>query len=370
MLNVFISYASEDLEKVEPYYFELKKQGFTPWMDKHDLIAGQDWKLELSKVITSCDCAIIFLSQKSTTKTGYVQKEMREFLELLKYRPEGAIYLIPAKLEECETPHRLEGIQHIELSSPENATGLIEALEQAAVEQSKTAKEGLQYEEINVISETLEETWQGSSKNPGYEVRVRYPQLQSAQHSQDCNYINQFMKMHMLEKVMEMRSCKLWHTDFFEDSLRTKSERLSDYHVAFLSSDACSIIFSDAFYNTGAAHSNFFVTPFNFILSPLIKLNIHDFFKENSEHQEFLADYTYRKLIEIINSPDKKWVKEGTKPYDSNFDLFTFTGEGIHFHFPPYRVASYADGSFEIKVPYNDMVDLLNPEIIEKIANS
>ncbi len=39
---VFISYAREDFTHAERLYNELKKAGFEPWLDKHNLIPGQD----------------------------------------------------------------------------------------------------------------------------------------------------------------------------------------------------------------------------------------------------------------------------------------------------------------------------------------
>ena len=48
---VFISYAREDSDSAERLYNELKKTGFKPWLDKYNIIAGQDWKEEIMDAI-------------------------------------------------------------------------------------------------------------------------------------------------------------------------------------------------------------------------------------------------------------------------------------------------------------------------------
>jgi hypothetical protein len=38
-------------------------------------------------------------------KKGYVQKELKEALDIFQEYPEKAIYLIPARLDDCKVPH-------------------------------------------------------------------------------------------------------------------------------------------------------------------------------------------------------------------------------------------------------------------------
>ena len=101
---VFLSYAKEDSGTVGEFYKVLKQAGYHPWMDTCSILPGQDWKFEIQNAIAPCDTAIIFLSERSVSKTGYVQAELREFLDQRNLRPEGAIYLIPAHLDECDVP--------------------------------------------------------------------------------------------------------------------------------------------------------------------------------------------------------------------------------------------------------------------------
>jgi hypothetical protein len=75
--KIFLSYASEDEERVRTIYRHLLEVGHLPWMAKEDLMAGQVWSQEISKAIKSSDFAIIFFSKAAISKRGFVQRELR-----------------------------------------------------------------------------------------------------------------------------------------------------------------------------------------------------------------------------------------------------------------------------------------------------
>jgi hypothetical protein len=86
---------------------KLKERQVEPWLDEEDLIPGQDWELEISKAVRASHIVIVCLSLSSANKTGYLQKEIRKVLDVADEQPEGQIFLIPLKLEECDVPSRL-----------------------------------------------------------------------------------------------------------------------------------------------------------------------------------------------------------------------------------------------------------------------
>ena len=103
-MQVFLAHANEDKTAVLDLYDHLQQQGYTPWLDKKDLIPGQNWKEEIPKAIRASDIVIACLSARSVNKRGYVQQEFK--LALMEYaqRPPGTIYFIPLKLDPCEMP--------------------------------------------------------------------------------------------------------------------------------------------------------------------------------------------------------------------------------------------------------------------------
>lgn len=127
-LRVFLCHASDDKKVVRELYQSLKDEGFKPWLDEEDLLGGQDWRNEIEKVLRSSDAVVVCLSPRMVNKSGFVQREIRLALEALTEKPEGSIYLIPAKLEECPIPGSLKGLHVIDLSEIAGFSRLRQAL--------------------------------------------------------------------------------------------------------------------------------------------------------------------------------------------------------------------------------------------------
>lgn len=116
--RIFLSYAREDTERARQLYQDLKAECFRIWFDEESLVGGQKWKREISKTIRESDFFIALLSEHSVSKRGVVQKELKEAIDVMQELPEGAIYLIPARLSDCRPSHEvLEDIQWIDLFS-------------------------------------------------------------------------------------------------------------------------------------------------------------------------------------------------------------------------------------------------------------
>ncbi len=100
-LKVFLCHASADKPAVRKLYRYLKERKMDPWLDAENLLPGQNWQVEIPKALQSSDVIIICLSNRSVDKEGYVQKEIKFALDKALEMPEGRIFLIPARLEDC-----------------------------------------------------------------------------------------------------------------------------------------------------------------------------------------------------------------------------------------------------------------------------
>ena len=107
-LKAFLCHASGDKPAVREMYKRLVFEGVDAWLDKEKLLPGQDWRVEIPKAVQEADVVIVFLSKNSITKEGYVQKEIKIALDIAEEKPEGTIFLIPARLEECLVPETVE----------------------------------------------------------------------------------------------------------------------------------------------------------------------------------------------------------------------------------------------------------------------
>jgi len=107
--RVFISYAKEDKGVAEKLYSDLQQAGVKPWLDSMDLVPGQNWDATITKAISESRYFIALLSSRSVRKKGYVQKETRHALNIATEYPENEIYIIPVRIDDCESP--FEGIR-------------------------------------------------------------------------------------------------------------------------------------------------------------------------------------------------------------------------------------------------------------------
>ena len=119
--RAFLCHSSGDKELVRQLYRRLQSDGVPCWFDEEDLLPGQDWEYEIGKAIRASRFILACLSQASVSKTGYVQKELARALDVAQEQQEGAIFLIPVRLEDCEIPQRLRRWQWVDLFSGEPA---------------------------------------------------------------------------------------------------------------------------------------------------------------------------------------------------------------------------------------------------------
>lgn len=114
-LKVFLCHSRDDKAEVRQLYRRLVDDGFEAWLDEEKLIPGQDWDLEIRKAVRSTDVVMVCLSDSSVTKSGYAQKEIRFSLDVADEQPEGTIFIIPIRLDECQVPSRLNKWQWVNL---------------------------------------------------------------------------------------------------------------------------------------------------------------------------------------------------------------------------------------------------------------
>lgn len=127
-LKVFLCHASADKPAVRSLYKRLVADGVDAWLDAESLVAGQNWQVEIPKAIRDSDVVIVCLSEKSINKEGYVQREIKFALDVADEKPEGTIFVIPARLEDCKVPDRLSMYHWVELFEKDGYEKLLRAL--------------------------------------------------------------------------------------------------------------------------------------------------------------------------------------------------------------------------------------------------
>ena len=131
-LSVFLCHSSNDKEMVRTIYYRLINDGIDPWLDEEKILPGQDWQQEINKAVKTTDVVIVCLSGNSISKRGFVQKEIKYALDIAEEQPDGTIFLIPLKLEECDVPERLQRWQWVNYFDVRGYNRLKLALEERA----------------------------------------------------------------------------------------------------------------------------------------------------------------------------------------------------------------------------------------------
>jgi hypothetical protein len=125
---VFLSHAHEDKPIVKQVSNRLAKDNFITWLDKKDLLPGDDWRLQIHKAIEKFDFFLAFLSAKSVDKVGYFQKELKLAMEQRALMPEGKRYIIPILIGTCEVPQAFKDIHWLRIGEPGWYKGLRRAM--------------------------------------------------------------------------------------------------------------------------------------------------------------------------------------------------------------------------------------------------
>ncbi|MBI1760076.1 MAG: TIR domain-containing protein [Acidobacteria bacterium] len=150
MTQIFISYAREDFKPVSELRQRLAGAGFTPWMDKVDLVPGQRWRPAIEEAIRKTDFFVLCLSNHTVKKRGFVQYEIKMALDLWQQMLGDDIYLIPVLLEPIEAdeiPDNLREINWVFLYEEDGWDELLRALKHGAQQRSLDAAHKLKQQQ-------------------------------------------------------------------------------------------------------------------------------------------------------------------------------------------------------------------------------
>lgn len=175
---VFISYAREDFSSAQRLYQDLKEAGLEPWIDTEGLRPGEKWEAAIKRAIKNSRYFIALLSSTAVSRKGFVNKEITEALEVLDMYPESEIFLIPARLNECQPAHESLSNLHWVDMFPSWEVGLSKLLnsfasEEASISLRRAALINLSPEDAMAM--ILDHDFYDMDRNPnGVGIKHRY----------------------------------------------------------------------------------------------------------------------------------------------------------------------------------------------------
>lgn len=109
---MFLAYVNEDLPLIQQLFDELKGAGYQPWLDKENLLPGQNWPRSIERAIEVADFVIPCFSKHSVLKRGGFQSELRFAIDCASKLPLDDVFLIPVRLDNCVLPDRIQKFLH------------------------------------------------------------------------------------------------------------------------------------------------------------------------------------------------------------------------------------------------------------------
>ncbi|MDB5228604.1 MAG: hypothetical protein JWN78_2797 [Bacteroidota bacterium] len=108
MKKIFINYSWEyHTNQAEKLYSALSNcnGGYDVWMDKNSMPGGLEWRPAIRKAIREANFFISLFSSESGIGRGVRNREIKQAIDILDEFPPTEIYLIPLRLNECESPY-------------------------------------------------------------------------------------------------------------------------------------------------------------------------------------------------------------------------------------------------------------------------
>jgi len=125
--SIFLCHASEDKVEVRELYYRLRDAGLQPWIDEANLPPGVRWQEAIREAVQAARIVVVCVSRKSVDKSGFVQEEIKYALDVADQKT-GTYYIVPARLELCDIPARLQKWQWVDLFDPQGFHKLLRAL--------------------------------------------------------------------------------------------------------------------------------------------------------------------------------------------------------------------------------------------------
>jgi hypothetical protein len=369
---IFLSYASPDYDRVHDYYVALLSDGLDPWLDKEKLVAGQNWDFEIKRALTRAVIIVVFLSENSVSRRGYVQREIRIALDQAQTKLQEDIYVIPVLLDEVSIPSQLESIQVVGAAAEDPYKQLSAAIE------TQLKRLGLENARLQGDPKLrwnmtwYRDKWEGL---PGYDTTYQLPRFSSEQNPQ-ANEINDVIRGWAAAEAMAQREVKFAQSNDDYSFGQEPYFRINSWEAScnppMVHERVVSISYTIWSMGAGAAHPNMHFKTFAFTLSPICHIkSVQSIFSDAQQALRVLQDAVRHKLLhkhdQSLNSDqeapqlDEEWVNSGTNSWE-DFTSFVFAEDGIDFLFHPYQVAPYVYGAQNAQVSYDSLARMMHRE--------
>ena len=360
---IVLSYAPEDIIRVERFYRAFHEAGLEPWMDSMDRPPGALWERALSVAVRRCDLLIIFLSERSVDKNGLLRKELIQALCDWEKKEADDVYVVLARLEVCKVPEQLEKFQKFEALDDLKTPRLVKLLQ---VLHGKTL--------LDFLPTRLEYKLRQISPESSThcDVGVTIPQFDTANNDlltaansliegtardilQAC--LGQMEPGLSAEEIKELRLEKSPNDGFWLQPI-----------ILTATHPLISIEFYISTYRRGETQRQHYTRTLNIDVASSSELFLKDIVNNEAMATKFFSIYCENSLKSEpdfrLAGKDWKFDPSGASPSQS----FGFRNADLIFIFAPRDIGGHAYGRKVVELPFNDVYRFLTDRIIDLLV--
>jgi hypothetical protein len=373
---VFLSYAKPDQDRVLEFADALSANGLNVWIDCKELKAGHNWDFEIKRALTHASLIVVFLSENSVDRRGYVQREIKIALDKYEEKLVSDIYIIPVLLDDnAIVPEALKGIQWVRASDANCMQELEASIRHQLQKLGLSVAQAQNLSNVRWTKTSHRDRWEGL---PGYRSEFQLLRFSSDEYPH-ASEMTDIIRGELLSEMMTERSIKFDQDTSLFNFGQERFARTNSWDAyagdPLIVGKIISIRYTISLYGAGAAHPNHYIRTFCFVLDPMlpIKRIQHIFTDEERAFEiikECVRDELRKKNFSDDDSEpirlDEDGIVNGTMEWN-DFRAFVFDEHSIEFAFD--AMAAYVFGTQYAKVAYRSLADLMKPEYRSAIGH-
>ena len=362
---IVLSYAPEDMIRVERFYRAFHEAGLEPWMDSMDRPPGALWERSLSVAIRRCDLLIIFLSERSVDKHGLLRQELIQALGDWERKEADDMYVVLVRLEACKVPDQLAKFQKFEALDDLKALQLVKLLQ---VLHGKTTgrldflRTRLEYKLRRILPEN----------STPWDIGVTIPQFDAADNDllTSANSLIERTAQDILEAFLEQAGSGLSAKEIEELGLEKSPNDGFWLQPIVLTAtrSLISIEFYISTYRRGEPQRQHYIRTLNIDVENTSELFLKDLVNNEETAIKFFSRYCENALRAEpdfhLAGKDWKFEPSGVSIYQS----FGFRNADLIFIFAPRDIGGHAFGRKVVELPFNDVYRFLTDRIIDLLV--
>jgi hypothetical protein len=371
---LFLSYASEDAERVEAFYNAFKAAGLDPWMDRRDLTPGAVWAEAVLDAIARCDQYVFFSSRNSATKRGFLQREIKRAQLHWEEKLEDDLYVVPVRLDSSDMPPWLDRFQRYDAFDDSRIPQLIHFLLNKRIPGPAPTSRLRQTLDFRMVP------LDGPGREPTSDIEAAIPHF-FAGDGRPLAKVNELIeeaaRPFLIEFQKDAVESQAWLN---EEGITSRDGLWIEPTVTTATRSLVSLEFYVSTYLNRAAHRGHVTRSVLIDVEATAELSLSDILKDEKSALEFFSRYCAVALRSQWELDYLAYYGQGQafdpaeaeqhlqifdRPDPDNFRKFVFRDNSLVFIFDPYHVGPYAFGRRTVALPFNDMHAQLTSRMTE-----